>query len=52
MEPSYPEPIGEALSCSSQRAAQLTSLFIALTQVSSRIRPRVAVRATKLIRHE
>lgn len=40
MNHSYPEPFGEAMSYSSQRAAQLTSLFIALTQAFLQYRAR------------
>jgi hypothetical protein len=36
----YPEPFGEAFSYSSQRAAQLTSLYIALTQAFMQYRAR------------
>jgi hypothetical protein len=40
MDETYPEPFGEALSHSSQRAAQMTSLFIALTQAFTQYRAR------------
>jgi hypothetical protein len=40
MDQTYPEPFGEALSYSSQRAAQLTSLVITFTQVYTQHRAR------------
>ena len=60
MEQPYPEPFAQALSYSSQRAAELTSLFITLTQAYTQHRTRQQHRqalrdqrvATELARQE
>jgi hypothetical protein len=40
MDQSHPEPLGEVMSYSSQRAAQLISLFVALTRAFMQYRTR------------